>query len=92
MALSAEDLAGIDALLGCPGADREAPARVRQRFPRLLITRCDPSDMNAETPFREYERFDLYLVDGASHCWRITAEPEQATGLVVVARPLTKSV
>ena len=88
MGLSAEELAGIDALLGGPDADAEAPVRLRQTFPRLSITRCDPSDLGAETPFREYERFDLYLVDGGSHCWRLTADPEEATGLVVVARRL----
>ncbi len=86
MGLSAEELAGIDALLGAPDADAQAPARIRQRFPRLSITRCDPSDLGAETPFREYQRFDLYLVDGGGHCWRLTENPDEATGLVVVAR------
>ncbi len=86
MGLSAEELAGIDALLGAPGPDTQAPALIRQRFPRLSITRCDPSDLGGETPFREYERFDLYLVDGSSHCWRLTENPHEATGLVVVAR------
>ena len=86
MGMSAEDLAAIDALLGALDADGEAPARIRQRFPRLSITRCDPSDMGAEKPFREYERFDLYLVDGSSHCWRLTENMDEATGLVVVAR------
>jgi hypothetical protein len=88
MGLTVDELAGIDALLGGPDADAQAPARIRQTFPGLSITRCDPSDLGAETPFREYERFDLYLVDGGSHCWRLTADPEEATGLVVVARRL----
>jgi hypothetical protein len=42
--------------------------------------------VSAETPFREYARFDLHLVDGGSHCWRLTSDPAEATGLVVVAR------
>lgn len=86
MGLTADELAGIDALLEGPDADAQAPARIRQTFPRLSITRCDPSDLADETPFREYERFDLYLVDGGGHCWRLTTDPEEATGLVVVAR------
>ncbi len=86
MGLSAEELAGIDALLGGPDADAQAPIRIRQAFPRLSITRCDPSDLGTETPFREYEQFDLYLVDGGGHCWRLTTDPEEATGLVVTAR------
>ena len=88
MGLTADELAGIDALLGAPEADAQAVAAIRQQFPRLSITRCDPSDLGAETPFRDYERFELYLVDGSSHCWRLTADPEEATGLVVVARCL----
>lgn len=89
MGLSAEELAGIDALLGATDADALAVAAIRQRFPRLSITRCDPSDLNDETPFRDYERFDLYLVDGSSHCWRLTQNEAEATGLVVVAlRPV----
>ena len=92
MGLNAEDLAGIDAVLGAPGAGAEAAASIRQRFPRLSVTRCDPSDLGGETPFREYERFDLYLVDGSSHCWQLTAKPEEATGLVIVQRALTKKV
>ncbi len=86
MGLSAEELAGIDALLGSPDADANAVAAIRHQFPRLSITRCDPSDLGAETPFREYERFDLHLVDGSSHCWRLTENLDEATGLVVVAR------
>ena len=86
MGLSAEELVVIDALLGGPDADAQAPARLRQTFPRLSITRCDPSDLGDETPFRQYERFDLYLVDGNSHCWRLTTDPEEATGLVIAAR------
>jgi len=86
MALSAEELARIDALLGTADADAQAVAAIRQRFPKLSITRCDPSDLADEAPFREYERFDLYLVHGGSHCWHLTQTPEEATGLVLAAR------
>ena len=86
MALSAEDLAGIEALLGAPDANAQALARLRERFPKLSITECSSSEVDAETPFREYPRFDLYLVDGGGHCWRLTQNPGEATGLVVVAR------
>lgn len=86
MALNAEDLAIIEELLGAPDADAPAIAAIRQRFPKLSLTRCDPSDMDAETPFRQFARFDLHLVNGGGHCWRLTAAPEEATGLVVVRR------
>ena len=84
MGLSATDLSRIEALLGAPGAATPALAALRQSFPRLSLTRCDPSDLGAELPFRAFGRFDLYLVDGTDHCWRLTSDPERATGVVVV--------
>ena len=92
MGLSAEDLAGIDAIFAAPDIGAQAAAIIRQRFPRLSVTRCDPSDLGGEMPFREYERFDLYLVNGSSHCWQLTAKPEEATGLVIVPRAPAKNV
>ncbi len=86
MGLSAEELAGIDALLGAPDATAQALVSIRERYPKLSITQCSSSEVDTETPFREYQRFDLYLVDGSSHCWRLTQNLYEATGLVVVAR------
>ena len=86
MALNSEDLAGIEALLGAPDADPQAIAALRERFPKLSITECSSSEVDAEKPFREYHRFDLYLVDGGGHCWRLTQNPGEATGLVVAPR------
>jgi hypothetical protein len=86
MALSDADLAQIEALLAPPQADAGALAGFRARFPGLTLTRCDAADMGAESPFREYPRFNLYLVDAADHCWRLTADPARATGIVVAQR------
>ncbi len=86
MALSDADLANIEALLAAPEASAAALADFRRRFPGLTLTRCDASDMGAESPFREYPRFNLYLVDAADHCWRLTADPARATGIVVAQR------
>ena len=83
MALSADDLAQIEELLAAPDADTRAFHELRRRFPELSLTRCDASDLDAEAPYREYGRFNLYLVDGGEHCWRLTSDPEQATGLVL---------
>jgi hypothetical protein len=83
MSLSATELRQIDALFAPRDADANAFASFRARFPGLSLTRCDISDLSAENPFREYPRFNLYLVDGADHCWRFTADPARATGIVV---------
>jgi uncharacterized protein DUF6129 len=86
MALSREQLADIESLLGAPGVDVSVLLEIRHRFPQLSLTRCDESDVDTEKPFRTYPRFSLYLVDGAAHCWQLTPDPERATGLVVVER------
>jgi hypothetical protein len=83
MALSVDEIKEIDALLEAPDADARVIAELRRRFPRLSLTRCDASDVDADRPFRIYARFNLYLVDGAAHCWQLTPDPERATGLVV---------
>ncbi len=85
MSLTAEDLTEIDALLGAQETAAGAFAGLRARFPKLSLTRADASDLGMEAPFRHYLGFDLYLVDGSSHCWSITDNPEQATGLVIAA-------
>ena len=86
MGISPADIDEIGALLEAPEANTSALAGLRARFPKLSVTRVDASDLGMETPFRRYERFDLYLVDGSSHCWSLTDNPELATGLVIAAR------
>lgn len=85
MALGTSDLADIDAMLQAQTEPVLAIAALRQRFPRLSVTQCDPSDVDLETPFRTWPRFSLHLVDSADHCWRLTSEMERATGLLLVA-------
>ncbi|WP_420133747.1 hypothetical protein [Rhodopseudomonas sp.] len=83
MTISSDDVARLDALLGGAEAERSALTMLRQQLPHLSLTSCDPSDIDAEAPFREYPRFSVYLVDGSQHCWTITADAAKATGLVV---------
>lgn len=84
MGLTADDVREIETLLGAGEAGAQTLADLRRRFPGLSVTRCDPSDLGVETPFREFARFALHLVDGSDHCWRLTGDPARATGLVVV--------
>jgi hypothetical protein len=85
MALGAADLADIEMLLNT-GTERACVvADLRQRFPGMAVTTCDPSDVDLETPFRIGAHFALHLVDGANHCWRLTSDADCATGLMIVA-------
>ena len=83
MALSVDELGVIDAMLA---GDADGVSGFRGRFPGLTLTRCDASDLDAEIPFREYPGLSLFLVDATDHCWRITADPARATGIVVATR------
>lgn len=83
--IGADDLVRIDGLLAAP-SEGNPLADFRGRFPGLSLTRCDVSDMGGETAYREYAKFNLYLVDGRDHCWHITQDPETATGIVVAVR------
>lgn len=86
--ISQNDLARIDSLLVAP--EGNPLADFRSSFPGLSLTRCDATDMGGENAFREYARFNLYLVDGRDHCWHITDDPAAATGIVVAARRAKK--
>ena len=83
--ISEHDLARIDGLLAAPPAGNPL-ADFRKSFPGLSLTRCDAQDMSGEAAYREYAKFNLYLVDGRDHCWHITDDPASATGIVVAVR------
>lgn len=83
MGLAAADIATLDALLGGDAADAAVLKSLREQLPGLSLTSCDASDIDQETPFRDYPRFSVYLIDGSAHCWKITDDPARATGLVV---------
>lgn len=88
MGLATDELAAIEELQAAESGparagDANARANLRERFPWLSVTRCDASDMDAETPFRVYPGLSMFLVDASDHCWRITSDPALATGIVL---------
>jgi hypothetical protein len=86
MALTDDQLDRIEMLFNGTGAVAAAVADFRQQFPGLSLTRCDPSDMDGERPFRKLNQFNLYLVDRSDHCWRLTTDPMRATGIVLATQ------
>ena len=65
-------------------------ANLRSRYPGISFSCCDAADMSGEEPYRRYGGFDLYLVDGRGHCWRLTDDLVQAPGVIVAARAAAK--
>ncbi len=82
--LTTENLTQIEALLAPPDAELSAFSDFRQRFPGVSYTRCDPSDVDGEKPYKEFTRFNLYLVSAVNHCVTMTRDPAVATGIIVV--------
>jgi hypothetical protein len=85
MTIAPAQVLQIDAALASADANSQTLAAIRQLAPGLMVTRCDAVDMRDETPFRVYERCSLYLVDGRDHCWKITQDPDCATGVALAS-------
>lgn len=86
MGLSAQQLEAISGLLLAVAPDANPLPALRGQVGNVSFTRCDPEDMRGETPYRRLPHFDMYLVDAASHCWQLVAEPQHASGVIVAAR------
>lgn len=85
MAVTQEELAAIGNILSMPEADSSVFNDLKGKFPELAWTRCDASDV-CEDPFESHGFFDLHLIDARDHCVQITADPEQATGILLARR------
>jgi len=82
--LTGENLAKIEAMLGAADAEPSVLSDFRTQFPGVSLTRCDASDVDGETPYREFPRFTLYLISAVDHCVTMTRDPDMATGIIVV--------
>lgn len=81
----AVDAAQLEAIAGAID-DPAAPGlvvRLRADFPALTFTVCADDDVIRARPVVERERFNLYLVDGSSHCMSLTSDAAVASGVVV---------
>jgi len=85
MSLSLQQVEAIASVLvmAAPGTD-PLPA-LRREIREVAFVRCEADDMRGETPFRRMPAFDLFLVDSASHCWRLVPDPALASGVIVAA-------
>ncbi|SMF97551.1 hypothetical protein SAMN02949497_0121 [Methylomagnum ishizawai] len=81
--------AALDTVRGLLEGDApmaERVAQVRAALPGVSLTRCDASDMDAETPAFETDQFAVYLIDTSEHCVHLTLDPAKATGLVLAQK------
>jgi len=86
MCISSETLSEIEIALEEFQKITENPmALLRNCFPGLSFVRLAASDIE-EQPFRQLPNYNLYLLDAREHCVQITADPNDATGVVLAAR------
>jgi len=85
--ISTETVERIAAVLERAGLSEQTVAALRESFPGTHFTYCLDDDVGAgigvAAPAHEAEGFKIYLVDGRSHCMRLTADRESATGLLL---------
>jgi hypothetical protein len=86
MAINPETVEEIQAMLTASATVSERIATLRKNISGLSITRCDASDMDAETAWFETSEMNVYLLDTSEHCVRITNTPLNATGLIIAVK------
>jgi len=65
------------------GPSEETVKELRAKFGEIHFTYCFDDDVCGPKPAHEDETFNIYLVDGTSHCASFTSYPEAASGLVI---------
>lgn len=87
MAISLELVAEIAGVIGSEREPRRALEHLRASYPALQFSSCSEDDIAGEIePAAVTDAFELYLLDGSSHCLRLTRAPEAATGLVLAEK------
>ncbi len=86
MGVSAEQLDAVTGILLAAAPGTNPLPTMRGEIGGLSICGCDADDMRGETPFRRLAHFDVYLIDSATHCWRLVADPQDASGVVIAVR------
>jgi hypothetical protein len=86
MSLSSQQLEVIAGVLRSTTPGSNPVSALRRELDGVSVSRCEADDMSGETPFRRLPAFDVFLIDAASHCRRLVADPLEASGIIVAAR------
>jgi hypothetical protein len=58
-------------------------SELRQTYPSIHFTYCSDDDIHSARPVVEHAEFNIYLVNTSEHCFTLTPNFEQATGIVL---------
>ncbi len=83
--MQAQTLQDALALAGQAGNVREAAARLRAELAPLRVVVVDAAEMRHEQAAASDHRHRLYLGASDGHCWAVTDDLAQATGLFIAA-------
>ncbi|MEZ5671431.1 MAG: DUF6129 family protein [Thiotrichaceae bacterium] len=56
---------------------------LRQTYPSIHFTYCSEDDIHGARPVVEKSKFNIYLVDTRGHCFTLTKDFDNATGVVI---------
>jgi uncharacterized protein DUF6129 len=73
----------VASLVQQKGPSEETVKELRTLIPEIHFTYCFDDDVCGPKPAHEDEKFNIYLVDGTSHCASFTSYLEAASGLVI---------
>ncbi|WP_180125044.1 hypothetical protein [Rhodoferax sp. BLA1] len=83
MAITQADLHSAAQLLVSAASVREAAASWRASHPEQRVVVVDAMDMRGETAALRCGARSIYLATSNGHCWSTTAQPEEATALIL---------
>lgn len=56
---------------------------LRQTYPSIHFTYCSDDDIHSGRPVSTQPAFNIYLVDTRGHCFTLTTDFDNATGIVL---------
>lgn len=83
MAISPDDLQQAGDMVQAAASLREAAARWRTSHPAVPMMVVDAQDIRDEVPTLQCGERRLYLATSNGHCWSVTAQPTEATALIL---------
>ena len=83
MAMTPDYLRTAAEVIGAASSLRDAAALWRARDPDTRVVVVDAMDMRGETPALLMGKRRIYLATSNGHCWNVTQQPEEATGLIL---------
>ena len=83
MPIDATQLEAARSTVEAAATVRAAAASLRAQFPGLHAIVVDAMDMRGETPALSLGTRALFLAASNGHCWSVTADPAQASALIL---------